>query len=97
LPELIIVEKVPDAVDVKLPEANSLPGRGGLTRTYAYAGDSKLLLHDGTQGEVAEIGLLVTVILNKPECCRRLVTGGLPGGSVAETLLPPLEVPVTTI
>ena len=33
LPELIIVEKDPSDIDVKLPEARSLPGRGGLTKT----------------------------------------------------------------
>ena len=32
-PELIVVEKVPVVVDVKLPDARSLPGRGGLTKT----------------------------------------------------------------
>ena len=35
LPELIIVEKAPFDVDVNLPEAKSLPGRGGLTKTNA--------------------------------------------------------------
>src|SRR2546427_11560699 len=35
LPELMIVEKAPVGIDVKFPEAKSLPGRGGLTKTYA--------------------------------------------------------------
>ena len=33
LPELMIAEKAPVDVEVKFPEAKSLPGRGGLTKT----------------------------------------------------------------
>src|SRR2546422_9051510 len=55
-PEVISAEKAPVESDLKLPEARSLPGRGGVTKTEGDAGDFKLLLHAGTQGGGGEVG-----------------------------------------
>src|SRR3989442_15176416 len=55
-PEVISAEKAPVESDLKLPEARSLPGRGGFTKAEGDAGEFKLLLHAGTQGDGAEVG-----------------------------------------
>src|SRR2546425_8715369 len=52
-PEVISAEKAPVESDLKLPEARSLPGRGGVYQTCATVGESKLFLAPGTEGRDA--------------------------------------------
>src|SRR2546425_6711736 len=54
-PEVISAEKAPVESDLKLPEARSLPGRGGFTQAEADAGEFQLFLHAGAQGDVAGV------------------------------------------
>src|SRR2546426_3684479 len=49
-PEVISAEKAPVESDLKLPEARSLPGRGGVTKAEADGGGFQLLLHARAQG-----------------------------------------------
>src|SRR3989442_8680511 len=55
-PEVISAEKAPVESDLKLPEARSLPGRGGVTKGSADAGEFKMLLYAGRPRGAAEGG-----------------------------------------
>jgi hypothetical protein len=89
--------KAPPAPIVIGADANSLPGKGGVRRMYAYVGDSMLLVHvEVVHGLGADSVVLLTVILNNPECCLTLVTGGVPGGKFTVTLLPEIRLVTTT-
>src|SRR5207245_6462614 len=63
-PEVISAEKAPVESDLKLPEARSLPGRGGVTKAEACAGEYKVLLPAVAEGEVreAEAGVVCSVM-----------------------------------
>src|SRR2546428_5436359 len=55
-PEVISAEKAPVESDLKLPEARSLPGRGGVTNEEEDAGGSQVLVDPGAHGGGAEGG-----------------------------------------
>src|SRR2546428_5516670 len=55
-PEVISAEKAPVESDLKLPEARSLPGRGGVTQAEEHAGGFQLVVDARAQGGVAQVG-----------------------------------------
>src|SRR3989442_15384541 len=55
-PEVISAEKAPVESDLKLPEARSLPGRGGFTKAEGESGDFKMLVAARGPGEGAGVG-----------------------------------------
>src|SRR2546422_8858242 len=55
-PEVISAEKAPVESDLKLPEARSLPGRGGFAQGEAAGGDFKLFLYPGAGGGAPAAG-----------------------------------------